>query len=135
MPSMPKGCGFCDRATNELAGWEYKGKIIHLNCYLEFQKFVSGNIERSPSMLGAPKRSNETCMFSPKALEVHDAGRTLKWTLCNSLVVKAEAIDDEEYLKAVNQNREIIYGPIHPTCLTISLKAEVLRLYDQHGGR
>ena len=134
MLSMPKGCGLCEKARGELPAWEWKDKFIHLKCFLEFQQFIANTLSRSPSMIGAPKRSNETCLYSPSAMELQDVGRTLKYTLCDSLVVKTEAVDDEKYLEAVKHNNEMIHGPIHPTCLIICLKAEVLRLYD-YGGR
>ena len=134
MPSMPKGCGFCDRATNESPAWEWKDRIIHLKCFLEFQQFITDNLARSPEIMVAPKRSDETCLHKFTSNEVNDGKRTLVYTLCNSLAVKAATVDDQKYLEAVNKDQEIIYGPIHPACLIIALKAEVLRLYNQYGG-
>ena len=130
---MPKGCGFCDKATNESPAWEWKDRIIHLKCFLEFQQFITDNLARSPAMIGAPKRSDEVCLHSFTSLEINDGNRILVHTFCDSFAVKAETVLDEDYLKATHQNNEIIYGPIHPTCLIVALKAEVLRLYDQFG--
>ena len=135
MPSMPKGCGLCGKATGELPAWEWKDRFIHLKCFLEFQRFIANNLSRSPTMIGAPKRSDEVCLYYPSAIEFLDAGRTLKYTICENLVLKSETVDDEEFLKSFSQNDEAKYGNIHAVCLNLSLREELLRLYRRYGGR
>lgn len=54
------------------------------------------------------------------------------WTLCDKWVPLKEVVQAGDYLGLLRMNKEMVLGPICPTCLIIELKAFAMNVADGH---